>query len=243
MIVIPAIDLKDGKCVRLMQGDFNRVTVYSDNPVEMAQHWEAQGAGRLHIVDLDGSLAGEPRNREAVRDILKVLKIPVEIGGGIRDKKSIATYLDMGVKWVIIGTAAVKDKTFLKQACQDFPGHVILGIDADDGRVAVEGWTEKTTVSAVSLAREYETYGVDAVIYTDIKRDGMQAGVNVDKTKELAQAISIPLIASGGVKDVADIDSLLAVEKFGVCGVIVGKALYAGTLSLKAAVAHAERPH
>jgi phosphoribosylformimino-5-aminoimidazole carboxamide ribotide isomerase len=236
MIVIPAIDLKDGRCVRLSQGDFERLTVYSDNPVEMGKLWQASGAQRLHLVDLDGSLAGTPRNKEVMRCIIKELRIPVEVGGGIRDMKTIGAYIDMGVRWVILGTAAIHDPSFMKEACRAYSGHIILGIDAADGMVAVQGWTEKTSISAVELAKSYEGYGLDAIVYTDIKRDGMEMGVNVKQTQELAEAVSIPVIASGGVKGIDDIHQLLAAEKSGIMGVIIGKALYTGAISLKDAI-------
>jgi phosphoribosylformimino-5-aminoimidazole carboxamide ribotide isomerase len=243
MIIIPAIDLKDGRCVRLAQGDFQRVTVYSDDPVEMAKRWQADGAQRLHLVDLDGSLAGGPRNREVIGAIVKQLHIPVEVGGGIRDMKTIGDYMGMGVQWVILGTAAIHDQSLLRAACKDYGGRIILGIDAADGLVAVKGWTEKTAVTAVELAKAYEDYGLGSVIYTDIQRDGMETGVNIIKTQELAEAVSIPIIASGGVKAIDDIDKLLAAEKSGICGVIIGKALYTGALSLKDAVERARGAH
>jgi phosphoribosylformimino-5-aminoimidazole carboxamide ribotide isomerase len=236
MIIIPAIDLKDGRCVRLSQGDFERVTVYSDNPVEMGRLWQASGAKRLHLVDLDGSLTGTPRNKEVISHIVKELRIPIEVGGGIRDMKTIGAYIDMGIQWVILGTAAIHDPSFMKDACRAYSGHIILGIDAVDGMIAIHGWTEKTSISAVELAKSYEGYGLDAIVYTDIKRDGMETGVNVKKTQELAETVSIPVIASGGVKGIDDIHHLLAVEKSGIMGVIIGKALYTGAISLKDAV-------
>ncbi|HQP12914.1 MAG TPA: 1-(5-phosphoribosyl)-5-[(5-phosphoribosylamino)methylideneamino]imidazole-4-carboxamide isomerase [Candidatus Omnitrophota bacterium] len=240
MIIIPAIDLKDGKCVRLAQGDFKRVTIYSDNPVEVGKLWQANGAQRLHLVDLDGSLAGSPRNKEAIRDIVQALQIRVEVGGGIRDMETIKSYMDLGVRWVILGTAAIRHPSLLKEACGAYRGRIILGIDAADGNVAVQGWTEKTSVSAVELAKSYEGYGLDAIVYTDIQRDGMETGVNVKKTQELAEAVSIPVIASGGVKGIDHVDRLLAVEGSGIMGVIIGKALYTGAITLKDAVERAQ---
>ncbi|MBN1662006.1 MAG: 1-(5-phosphoribosyl)-5-[(5-phosphoribosylamino)methylideneamino]imidazole-4-carboxamide isomerase [Deltaproteobacteria bacterium] len=240
MIIIPAIDLKDGRCVRLSQGDFQRVTVYSDNPVEIAKLWQESGAERIHLVDLDGSLAGAPRNREVVSAIVRQVQVPVEVGGGIRDMKTVGAYLAMGVQWVILGTAAMRDPSFVKDACSTHPGQIILGVDAADGMVAIQGWTEKTAASAVETAMSYEGYGLAAIVYTDITRDGMETGVNVGKTQELAEAVSIPVIASGGVRGIDDVDQLLAVEKSGICGVIVGKALYTGAISLKDAIKRAK---
>lgn len=236
MIIIPAIDLKEGRCVRLSQGDFQRVTVYSDNPVEIAKLWQDNGAQRIHLVDLDGSLAGAPRNKEVISAIVKQIQVPVEVGGGIRDMKTIGTYIDTGVQWVILGTAAIHNKSLVKEACSAYNGHIILGIDAADGMVAIKGWTERTSVSAVETAISYKEYGFEAIIYTDIKRDGMETGVNIKKTQELAEAVSIPVIASGGVKDIDDVEKLLAVENTGIIGVIIGKALYTGAISLKEAI-------
>lgn len=241
MIIIPAIDLKDGRCVRLSQGDFNRVTVYSDNPVEIAKLWQDNGAERIHLVDLDGSLAGMPRNQEVIRAIVKQLQLPVQVGGGIRDMKTINAYMDIGVQWVILGTAAMQDRAVIKEACRAYSGHIILAIDAVGGIVAIKGWTERTSASAVETAISYEGYGLDAIVYTDIQRDGMETGVNVNKTQELAMAVSIPVIASGGVAGIDDIEKLLAIEKAGVIGVIIGKALYTGAISLKDAIRHSKR--
>lgn len=240
MIIIPAIDLKGGKCVRLLQGDFDRVTVYSDYPVEMAHLWREKGAERLHLVDLDGSVAGIPRNADIISQIVKEVRLPVEIGGGIRDLPTIERYLDMGVQWVILGTAALKDRTFVYKACDVFPGRVIIGIDASNGRVAVEGWTEQSSVTALDLAKSYENRGIAAIIYTDISRDGMQTGVNVESTRSLAEEIDIPVIASGGVATIEDIKKLIPLERAGITGVIVGKALYSGTVKLEEAVSLAK---
>lgn len=237
MIIIPAIDLKDGKCVRLAQGDFSRVTVYADDPVAMACRWQEQGAERIHLVDLDGSLAGSPKNSDRIREIVRVLSIPVQVGGGIRNQATIDNYLAMGVSWVILGTAALRDELFVRAACRACRGKVILGIDANDGKVAVQGWTEETSTSPVSLARRYEQEGLAAIIYTDITRDGMGAGINIESTKALAQAIEIPVIASGGVAGIEDIARLREIEACGVAGVVIGKALYAGSLSLPEAIA------
>ena len=236
MIVIPAIDLKDGKCVRLQQGDFNRVTIYSDNPGETATRWQSGGAERIHVVDLDGSLAGSPRNFHSIREIVKAVTIPVQVGGGIRSMDTIEQLFDAGVSRVILGTAALKQRQFVIDACTRFTGNIIIGIDAKDGLVAVEGWTETSGTSAVDVARMYQPYGPEAIIYTDISRDGMGTGINLKSTRELAESISIPVIASGGVSGIRDLLELKKIEKYGITGVIVGKALYSGALSIEEAV-------
>lgn len=236
MVIIPAIDLKDGKCVRLAQGDFSRMTVYAENPAEIAVQWQAQGAERIHIVDLDGSLAGSPRNREVILNLVRAVRIPIEVGGGIRDIKTVEFYVSHGIRWVILGTAALKNEVFVKEACQVFRGHVMVGIDAKDGLAAIEGWTEKTSEPAVDVARRYEGYGLEAVIYTDIKRDGMETGINIEATRIFAEAIEIPVIASGGVAGIEDIKKVVEIETAGVMGIIVGKALYTGGLYLPEAI-------
>ena len=236
MIIIPAIDLKEGKCVRLQQGDFGRVTVYSERPAEIAEKWQAAGAERIHVVDLDGSLAGSPRNLAAISDIIKATSVPIQIGGGIRNMGSVESLFSLGVSRVILGTAALKQKQFVIDACKQFAGKILIGIDAKGGQVAVEGWTEETGVSAVELARSYQEYGPEAVVYTDIKRDGMETGVNLESTRELAEALSVPVIASGGVAGLQDILNLKKIESCGILGVIVGKALYTGALSLDEAI-------
>jgi phosphoribosylformimino-5-aminoimidazole carboxamide ribotide isomerase len=241
VIVIPAVDLKDGKCVRLAQGDFRRVTVYSEDPLEMAERWRMQGAERIHVVDLDGSLAGSPRNRAVIIEMVKALPIPVELGGGIRDMETVEFYIRCGVQWVILGTAALKDEAFVREACRRFGGRIILGIDARDGRIAVQGWTEKTSQTAVEIVRRYEGVGLAAVVYTDIQRDGMETGVNIEATRLLAEATGIPVIASGGVAGVDDIDRVMAIAQAGVMGVIVGKALYSGAMRLEAAIDRTKR--
>jgi phosphoribosylformimino-5-aminoimidazole carboxamide ribotide isomerase len=241
MIIIPAIDIKDGLCVRLLQGNFNRITVYSKNPVDVARNWLDQGAERLHIVDLDGSLAGVPRNRRIIQKIVQVADVPVQVGGGIREMKTIKAYLDMGVQWVILGTMALKDREFIANACRSFEERIILGIDANNGRIAIQGWTEQTSESAEEMAKSYRGYGLSAIVYTDIKRDGMETGVNVESTKTLAEAADIPVIASGGVSGISDIENLLEIEACGVTGVIIGKALYTGALSLTDAINRAKK--
>jgi phosphoribosylformimino-5-aminoimidazole carboxamide ribotide isomerase len=236
VIVIPAIDLKDGRCVRLAQGDFQRVTVYSEDPVKIAEQWRSQGAQRIHVVDLDGSLAGSPRNMAVILEMVKTVPIPIEIGGGIRDIKTVEFYIQNGVQWVILGTAALKNQAFVKDACRHFSGRIIVGIDARNGLVAVQGWTEKTSESAADTAKRYEDYGLAAIVYTDIQRDGMESGVNLDATRVLAEAVNIPVIASGGVAGIQDIEQALILEPMGVIGIIVGKALYTGGLSLRTAI-------
>lgn len=241
MIVIPAIDLKDGKCVRLAQGDFQRVTVYAEDPVEIAERWRTQGAQRIHVVDLDGSLAGSPRNRAVILEMVKAIPVPVELGGGIRDMNTVEYYIRHGVQWVILGTAALRNEAFVRDACRQFSGRIIIGIDAQDGLVAVQGWTEKTSESAADIARRYEDYEPAAIIYTDIRRDGMETGVNIEATRSLAETVNIPVIASGGVAGMGDIEQVMNLEPAGVMGVIVGKALYTGALSLEAAIDRTKR--
>jgi phosphoribosylformimino-5-aminoimidazole carboxamide ribotide isomerase len=236
MIVIPAIDLHEGRCVRLIQGDFRRATAYGDDPVAMALQWKSRGAERLHIVDLDGSLAGAPRHETVIGAIVAETGLPVEVGGGVRDMRTLEAYLQAGVHWVILGTAALRDPEFVREACRTYPGRVILGIDASGGRVAVQGWTETTVETAVTLARRFEAVSPAALVYTDILRDGMETGVNLESTAELAASVGIPVLASGGVAGIRDIERLKPLEAKGVIGVIVGKALYTGGLSLEAAI-------
>jgi phosphoribosylformimino-5-aminoimidazole carboxamide ribotide isomerase len=242
MLLIPAIDLKDGRCVRLRQGDMDDATVFSDDPAAMARRWRDLGARRLHLVDLNGAFAGKPRNEGAIRSILAEVgsSMPVQIGGGIRDLDTIERYLDAGIAYVIIGTAAVKNPGFLHDACGAFPGQVIVGLDAKDGKVATDGWSKVTGHDVLDLAKKFEGYGVEAVIYTDIGRDGMLKGVNIDATVRLARGLSIPVIASGGVTDLGDIDALCEVEHEGIEGAIVGRAIYEGTLDFAAAQARAD---
>ncbi|MBU6460786.1 MAG: 1-(5-phosphoribosyl)-5-[(5-phosphoribosylamino)methylideneamino]imidazole-4-carboxamide isomerase [Proteobacteria bacterium] len=232
MLIIPAIDLKDGRCVRLRQGLMNEATVFSDEPAQMADVWLKAGARRLHLVDLNGAFSGKPVNEEVIRTILGQVKgkIPVQLGGGIRDLDTIERYLDDGVDQVILGTAAVRNPGFLHDACNAFPGHVMVGLDARDGRVAVDGWSKLTGHDVVDLARKFEGYGVEAIIYTDIGRDGMLTGVNVEATKALAKELTIPVIASGGVTGLDDIRQLCAIASEGVMGVITGRAIYEGSI-------------
>jgi phosphoribosylformimino-5-aminoimidazole carboxamide ribotide isomerase len=237
VIVIPAIDIRDGKCVRLLQGDFDRTTVYSDDPVDMAKKWQAKGAARIHVVDLDGSRTGRPQNREVIERIAREIDVPLQVGGGIRDIETVSDYIGMGVGYCIVGTVALKDRDFVIEACQRFSDSLILGIDARDGKVAVEGWIERSMLTPLEIAKSYEGCGLAAIVYTDIGRDGMETGVNIDATKELAESVNIPIIASGGVSGIDDIEKLIDVEKSGIMGVITGKALYEGTLALEEAVA------
>ncbi len=237
MIVIPAIDLKEGKCVRLEQGLMERDTVFNDDPGAQAKVWAEQGAELLHIVDLDGAFAGEPKNRGAIETIVRAIRIPTQLGGGIRDIPTIEAYLDMGIDRVIIGTAAQRNPELVQEACTRFPGRIVVGIDARNGMVAVQGWAEVTGITAIELAKKFEGFGVCAVIYTDISRDGMMQGPNIEATCALAESISIPVIASGGVSSLQDIRNLMAVQSSGVTGVITGKAIYSGALNLAEAIA------
>ena len=243
MLIIPAIDLKDGKCVRLKQGRMDDDTVFSDDPVGMASHWVAQGARRLHLVDLNGAFAGTPVHGELVTAIARKFPgLPIQIGGGIRSLEAIEAYLKAGVSFVIIGTKAVKEPSFVVDACTAFPGRIIVGIDAKDGLVATDGWAEVSTVQAVVLARQFRHAGVSAIIYTDIARDGMMQGVNVDATAQLARDGGIPVIASGGVTSIDDIKRLKRVAASGIIGAITGRAIYEGTLNVADAQALADAP-
>ena len=242
MLLIPAIDLKDGHCVRLKQGEMDAATIFSEDPGATARHWIDQGARRLHVVDLDGAFAGKPKNQTAIRAILAEVgdEIPVQLGGGIRDLDTIEACLDGGLSYVIIGTAAVKNPGFLHDACSAFPGHIIVGLDAKDSKVAVDGWSKLTGHDVIDLAKKFEDYGVEGVIYTDIGRDGMLSGVNIEATVKLAQALRIPVIASGGIATLTDVDALCAVEFEGITGAITGRAIYEGTLDFAAAQARAD---
>ena len=244
MLIIPAIDLKDGQCVRLKQGLMEQAIVFSESPAEQARHWVEQGARRLHLVDLNGAFAGKPKNEPAIKAILKEVgdDIPVQLGGGIRDLDTIERCLDDGLSYVIIGTAAVKNPGFLHDACTAFPGHIIVGLDARDGKVATDGWSKLTGHDVVDLGKKYEDYGVEAIIYTDIGRDGMLSGINIDATLKLAQSLKTPLIASGGLNSVQDVEAVCAkLVPEGIIGAIAGRALYEGKLDLKVAQAAADK--
>ena len=242
MLLIPAIDLKDGKCVRLKQGDMNDSTTFGDDPSVIARRWLDAGGRRLHLVDLNGAFAGKPVNAGAIKSILAEVdgRIPVQLGGGIRDLDTIERYLDAGISYVIIGTAAVKNPGLLRDACAAFPGHIIVGLDARDGKVATDGWSKLTGHEVVDLAKKFEDYGVESIIYTDIGRDGMLSGINIEATVRLAQALKIPVIASGGLSNIQDIEALCAVEKEGVEGVICGRSIYTGDLDFAAGQARAD---
>jgi phosphoribosylformimino-5-aminoimidazole carboxamide ribotide isomerase len=233
MLIIPAIDLKDGKCVRLKQGVMTDATVFSEDPTATARHWMEQGARRLHLVDLNGAAAGKPKNESAIKAIAEAVggKMPIQLGGGIRDLDTIERYLDQGVSYVIIGTAAVKTPGFLHDACTAFGGHVLVALDAKDGKVAVDGWSKMTGHDVIDLAKKFQDYGVEAIIYTDIGRDGMLSGVNIDATVALARHLSVPVIASGGLTNIEDVKALCAVEGEGITGAITGRAVYQGTLN------------
>lgn len=238
MLIIPAIDLKDGECVRLRQGRMEDSTVFSDNPVDMARHWVNKGARRLHLVDLNGAFAGEPVNGAVVTAIAREFpQLPIQIGGGIRNLEIIESYLSAGVSYVILGTAAVRDPEFVEEACRQYQGHIIVGLDAKNGMVATDGWAEVTDIKAADLAKKFESHGVSAIVYTDIDRDGMMQGLNVDATVAMARASSIPVIASGGITTIDDIKALCAVAGAGILGAITGRAIYEGTLD----VAEAQR--
>ena len=242
MLLIPAIDLKDGHCVRLKQGDMEQSTTFGEDPAAMARRWVDAGARRLHLVDLNGAFAGKPKNFSAIKAILKEVgnDIPVQLGGGIRDLDTIEKYLDAGLRYVIIGTAAVKNPGFLKDACTAFGGHIIVGLDAKDGKVATDGWSKLTGHEVADLGQKFQDWGVESIIYTDIGRDGMLSGINVEATVKLAQALTIPVIASGGLGGMCDIEQLCAVESEGVQGVICGRAIYSGDLDFATAQARAD---
>jgi len=242
MKLIPAIDLKDGHCVRLEQGDMKISTTFGEDPAAMARRWVDAGARRLHLVDLNGAFAGKPVNEPAIKSILREVgsEIPVQLGGGIRDLDTIERYLDDGISYIIIGTAAVKSPGFLRDACTAFGGHIIVGLDAKDGKVATDGWSKLTGHEVIDLARKFEDYGIEGVIYTDIGRDGMLSGINIDATVKLAQALKVPVIASGGLSDIADIERLCAVAFEGVGGVICGRSIYTGALDFAAAQRRAD---
>ena len=236
LLIIPAIDIKDGKCVRLRQGRMDDVTVFSDSPLDAAQRWVKAGARRLHLVDLNGARSGKPVNAEVIREIVAAFpEVPVQVGGGIRDEDTIQTYIDMGVRYVILGTKAVNAPHFVSDVCAEFPGHIIVGLDARDGKVAIDGWSKLSGHDVIDLAKKYQDEGVDAIVYTDIGRDGMMTGVNVEATVKLASAISIPVIASGGITNLEDIRRLCEAGDAGIVGAITGRAIYEGTLDFAAA--------
>lgn len=236
MMVIPAIDLKDGNCVRLVQGDMQQATVFGDNPAAMATRWASAGAAMLHIVDLNGAFARKPVNQEAIKQIVSAINIPTELGGGIRNMETLHTVMELGITNPILGTVAVSDPEFVRQACAAYPGRVRVGIDAQNGMVAVNGWAEITDVRATELAKSLEDAGVEAIIYTDISRDGLMQGMNVEECANLARSISIPVIASGGLTSLDDIRRLKEHEHEGICGVIAGKAIYTGAIDLREAI-------
>lgn len=237
MIVIPAIDIRGGRCVRLLQGRMDRETVFSDDPPAMAVRWIDQGARLIHVVDLDGAIEKSPKNLGAIEQITSAAgSVPIQVGGGIRDLDTIGMYLDRGVDRVVIGSAAIYDPDLVRQACRDFPGRIVVGIDARNGKVAIEGWTQTTEVSAIELGRQFEDSGVAAINFTDIERDGMQTGPNIEAIREFARAVGIPVVASGGVSCMDDIRNLSKLAEDGVSGIITGRALYDGRLDLREAV-------
>jgi phosphoribosylformimino-5-aminoimidazole carboxamide ribotide isomerase len=236
MLIIPAIDLKDGRCVRLRQGRMEDETVFGDDPVEVAQRWVDAGARRLHMVDLNGAFEGKPVNAQAIRAVAEAFpELPIQVGGGIRDEETVQAYLDAGVQYVIIGTKAVSAPHFVNDLCLEFPGHIIVGLDAKEGKVAIDGWSKLSHHSVIDMAQRFEQDGVEAIVFTDIGRDGMMSGVNISSTVELAQAIHIPVIASGGITNMDDIRALCEVSEEGIMGAITGRAIYEGTLDLAAA--------
>jgi phosphoribosylformimino-5-aminoimidazole carboxamide ribotide isomerase len=244
MIIIPAIDLKEGQCVRLKQGDMHQATVFSTNPVEMAEFWCNEGARRLHLVDLDGAFEGKPKNKAWIEAIVTTLDqhhVPIQVGGGVRDLETIEAYLTLGVRWVIIGTQAVRDPDFVAKACRAFPDSIMVGLDAKAGKIATQGWAESSQLDVLGFAKRFADSGVSALIFTDIARDGMMSGVNSSLTAEVAKASGVSVIASGGVANLQDIESLLKLRSVGVAGAIVGRALYEHQLDLKSAQALADR--
>jgi phosphoribosylformimino-5-aminoimidazole carboxamide ribotide isomerase len=241
MLIIPAVDIKDGKCVRLLQGRMDQETVFSEDPSAMARKWAQAGAKLIHVIDLDGAFAKRPQNMNAIEKLVKSVNVPVQLGGGIRNLETIRMVIEKGVDRVIIGTQAVQSPDFVNAACEKFTGRIVLGIDARNGQVAIEGWSQTTHVSAIELANQFEDSGLAAINFTDIHRDGMLTGPNLEEIRSLAEATRIPVVASGGVSDITDIQRLLALESAGVVGVIVGKALYKGSLDLNEAIGVAQR--
>ena len=241
MLLIPAIDLKEGKCVRLRQGRMEDDTVFSEDPIAVAGKWVAAGAKRIHLVDLDGAFAGKPKNAKVIHDIAEAYPdVPIQVGGGIRDEDTIQAYLEAGVQYVIIGTKAVSEPHFVSDIAVEFPGHIIIGLDAKDGKVAIDGWSKLSRHDVIDMAQHFQSDGVEAIIYTDISRDGMMSGVNVEATAKLASAIEIPVIASGGITNMNDINALGEVASEGIMGAITGRAIYEGTLDFAEAAKLAE---
>jgi len=236
MIIIPAVDIKNGRCVRLLQGRKDEETVFSNDPVKMAIKWDEEGAELIHVIDLDGAFEKSPQNLNSIKKIIESVEAGVQVGGGIRDNKTIRMFIDLGAKRVIIGTEAIKNPKLVKDACKEFPGRIVVGIDARNGMVAIEGWTETTKIKAVDLAKQFEDCGVAAINFTDIYRDGMQTGPNIKETIIIAENVSIPVVASGGVSNIEDIKKLIQLKKNGVAGIITGRALYSGNLNLKEAI-------
>ena len=237
MIIIPAVDIKNGKCVRLLQGRMDQETVFSDDPAAMARRWQEQGAELIHVVDLDGAFEKSPQNLRSIKQILETTNADIQVGGGIRNEETVRMFLNIGVTRVIIGTEAIRNPRMVRDASQAFPGRIVVGIGARDGQVAIEGWAETTQTEAVDLARQFEDCGVAAINFTDIHRDGMQTGPNIEETRKLAEAVSIPVVASGGVSTLEDVRNLMPLEASGVVGIISGRALYSGTLDLREAMA------
>ncbi len=240
MIIIPAIDIKQGRCVRLLQGEMDRETVFSDDPSAMAVRWEAEGATLIHVVDLDGAVEKRPKNLDAIRKIVASVSIPIQVGGGIRDEETLRMVFDLGVERVVIGSEAVNNPVLVENACRLWPGRIVVGIDARNGMVAIEGWTRTTDVSAIQLGKQFEDAGVAAINFTDIERDGMRSGPNIEATRQLARAVRIDVVASGGVSSIEDIKNLAPLAADGVVGIITGRALYDGSLDLKNAMAWLE---
>ena len=236
MIIIPAIDIKQGRCVRLLQGEMDKETVFSDDPSAMALRWESEGASLIHVVDLDGAIQKQPGNLDAIRKIIEKINVPIQVGGGIRDEETIHMYKDLGVHRIVIGSEAVNNPRLVENACRFWPGGIVVGIDARNGKVAIEGWTKTTGVSAVELGKQFEGVGVAAINFTDIERDGMRSGPNIEATRDLARAVNIDVVASGGVSSMLDIQNLAPLASDGVVGIITGRALYDGSLDLKTAL-------
>jgi phosphoribosylformimino-5-aminoimidazole carboxamide ribotide isomerase len=241
MMIIPAVDIKNGNCVRLLQGKMDAETIFSDNPAQMALQWAEYGAPMLHVVDLDGAVGKMPKHRNVIQEILRAVTIPVQVGGGIRDIATIDFYVEMGVARIVIGTEAIRNPGLVREACRRFPGTIVVGIDARNGHVAIDGWTVTTDIQAVDLAKSFEDAGVAAINFTDIHRDGMQTGPNIEETRRMAESVSIPVVASGGVSTIQDIRNLLPLSSVGVVGIITGKALYSKTLDLREALREAAR--